>query len=54
MTPGEYLLCAFDEIDKGAWLESDFVFRHKRRDQRIKLEEKGRESRTPKVIVMTL
>ena len=45
VAPGGYLVCAFDQIDAGAWFEPDFVTRYERRGGRIKLEENGNESK---------
>lgn len=43
--PGEYILFAFESLEDGEWLEPDFLTRHERLGERIKLEEKGRESK---------
>lgn len=50
LAPGEYLLIAFDQIEPGSWFEPDFLSRFERGGERIKLEEKGHDSKKLTVI----
>ena len=45
IAPGEYVLFAFDQIEADAWLEPDFLTRYGQKGERIKFEERARESR---------
>lgn len=50
IAPGEYTLFAFESLEEGEWQETDFIAPHERHGERIKLEEKARESRPLTVI----
>lgn len=52
IAPGEYVLFAFDSIEPGSWFDPEFLPQYEKRGERIKLEEKGHESKKLTLIRM--